>query len=189
MKAIPKFTTRTSAVAYLVQIGFPQNFAKAAVDQAFNYEPNGDTRDALWAQADPEDPNSDFIPTEVDLSELVINYNTMASMMDVKNDIIMFDGEPVYDINGDPLHGKLTTMSPEGIVILDLKGLHDVLESGNLGVDTIEGRMLPYCFDLKTEGMVEQKGAVQIMNRLNDILTEFNNLCGEFHDLYDGEFC
>lgn len=97
------FTTRSAAMMYLVQMGMPVNYVKAAIDQSFNYEPNDDVRDAMWVQDDT--PEGVFVPSSVIAADVCQAYNTMVQMFTIKNDIIMLDGEPVYDINGDRLNG------------------------------------------------------------------------------------
>lgn len=89
------FTTRSAAKMYLVAEGKPVNFAKAAVDETYNFDDDG-ASDDLIRDAEQQ-------PLCITAEELVVAYNTMEEMFAIVNNVIELDGEPLYDINGDHL--------------------------------------------------------------------------------------
>ena len=98
------FATRSAAKMYLVAQGKPVNYAKAAVDESYNFEPDGDVRDLLWGAADDEHPKhqDEFFPIVVTESQLINAYNTMEEMFSVEYGYISVDGDAMYTIHGDP---------------------------------------------------------------------------------------
>lgn len=118
MKTTPPvlFATRTQVVAYLVSEGKPENYAKAAVNEGFNFEQDGDTRDLCFREFDDEDfkpntesttvtdmSNSEFLPTLVTPEFAISMYNTFEEMFSVEGGAIFMDGEPMYDLQGNML--------------------------------------------------------------------------------------
>lgn len=94
------FTTRTAAVEHLVKVeGKPLNYAKAAVDQSYNYEPNNCQLDLLYGNLTSEE----FEPVTIGVPELIMAYNTMEEMFSVENGVILLDGEPAYTLEGKHL--------------------------------------------------------------------------------------
>lgn len=76
-------------------------------------------------------------------------------------------------------------MEDDGNCVLSLAALHDILAEGSFMVlDNYGNEVKPACFDLDAEAAKSPR-AVNLCNRLNDLLCEFNNLDGEFHDEFD----
>lgn len=110
-----KFDQRQEAVFFLVQQGKPQNLARAAIDQGYNYEADGDTRDLLWRATDeedydanmadrlPGDENTEFQPTYATDHDILAMYNTFEEMLEVTEHGIEMEGELMYDLEGKPL--------------------------------------------------------------------------------------
>lgn len=93
------FTTRTEAVKYMVSKGVPEPLAKAAIDQQFNYDVEGDNRDLLQ---DLEDDGPVAITQNgqqlAQLWEL-----TWEPMLSDDEHGIYVDGELTYDVHGNLL--------------------------------------------------------------------------------------
>jgi hypothetical protein len=75
------------------------------------------------------------------------------------------------------------------VVTLSLQDLHDILASGEICGTYKDGTtMRPSAFALNDEGAANPV-AVNLTNRLNDLLVEISNLDCEFHDEFDGTYC
>lgn len=116
------FATRSAVMMFLVAQGMPANFVKAAINETYNYEQDGDVRDLLWGwpEMGADTGDGDAVPVVVNAREAIIAYNTMADMMTVKNDIIMIDGEPMYWLDGVSLHcqSSPSTMMQKAAMLL-----------------------------------------------------------------------
>lgn len=96
-----EFTTRTQAVKYLVTKGMSEPFAKAAIDQQFNYDPDfgdGVSDDKLRGMFEDLD-----IAGTQSFADLDMVKRTWDGMLTIEDDKICVDGEPTYDLNGDLL--------------------------------------------------------------------------------------
>lgn len=99
------FMNRSAAVTFLVAEGKPLNFAKAAVNETYNYEQDQDPRDLMWGwpECGEDTGDGDAVPVVVMSDKLLIAYNTMEQMFSVENEQILLDGEATYDIKGNHL--------------------------------------------------------------------------------------
>lgn len=93
------FNTRKAAVAYMASKGVPEPLAKAAIDQQFNYDEDGDTRDLLQ---DIEDSGPVAV-TQTELELFNLWENTWEPMLTDDQHGIYVDGELTYDVHGDLL--------------------------------------------------------------------------------------
>lgn len=95
---MPTYTTRTEVVNALVEvIGMPRPYAKAAVDQQYNYDNDGDTQDLC--RGDFEDLTIPHPVTSETLGMLRETWEDMLTTDEQGN--ICVDGEPMYDSHGD----------------------------------------------------------------------------------------
>lgn len=100
------YSTRAEAVDYMIAKGMSEPFAKAAIDQQYNYDENGDTADLL--RGNHEDLT---IPSVVTREELDMVYDTWLPMLRIEHGSICVDGEPTYDLQGNMLTDDEPTYS------------------------------------------------------------------------------
>lgn len=93
-----KFTTRTEAVNHMVEKGVPLPLAKAVVNEQYNYDVEGDTRDLLQTIND-DGP----VPITQTPLELFMTWQTFDDMLADNEKGIYIDGELLYDVNGNHL--------------------------------------------------------------------------------------
>jgi hypothetical protein len=94
-----EFETRPQAVEYLVSKGMSPEFAKAAIDQQYNYDKPDDTNEPLRNGPEEEDE-----PTTQSVADLDMVYNTWVELLSTdEQGNICVDGEPTYDAQGNLL--------------------------------------------------------------------------------------
>jgi hypothetical protein len=98
--SLATFETRTAAVDHMVEMGVPRNLAKAVVNEHYNYEDDGDKRDLLWEM---EDDGAVILEGGVTNSDLFNVWNTYEDTLSNDKKGIYFDGELMYDIEGNKL--------------------------------------------------------------------------------------
>lgn len=108
-----KFAQRSDVAMFLVAQGFDVSLVKAAVNESYNFEPDGDCRDLIWSDDDEDaekngidarktDFSDEFFPIFVTEEDALKAYHTMTEMMVMTQFGIELDGELLYDLNGDP---------------------------------------------------------------------------------------
>ena len=105
--------TIAQAVAYLVAQGKPENLAKAAMNEGYNYEVDATLRQELLSKGlfcheagllyGWDDNGDEFNPIDESEEGVLAMYDTMVEMMLVTEQGITINNELVYDCNGNHL--------------------------------------------------------------------------------------